>query len=82
VLEIIRKGEVDNLTDHLNSIDPTNSIKFTYEQEQDGAIPFLDTLITRKHDGSLKLSVYRKRPIPTNTCSFLPIILSIKNWVS
>ncbi|XP_072046926.1 uncharacterized protein [Amphiura filiformis] len=38
VLEIVRKGEVDNLTEHLNSIDPTNSVKFTYEQEQEGSI--------------------------------------------
>ena len=44
VLEIVRKGEVNNLTEHLNKVDPSNSIKFTYEEEQDGAIPFLDTL--------------------------------------
>ncbi|XP_072017161.1 uncharacterized protein [Amphiura filiformis] len=68
VLEIIRRGQVDNLTDHLNSIDPTGSIKFTYEQEQDGSIPFLDTLITRKSDGSLKLSIYRKK---THTDQYL-----------
>ena len=49
VLEIVRKGEVDNLTEHLNKVDPTNSIKFTYEEEQDGAIPFLDTLIISNH---------------------------------
>ncbi|XP_072020268.1 uncharacterized protein [Amphiura filiformis] len=55
VLEIARKGEVENLTEHLNSTDPTNSVKFTYEQEQEGSIPFLDTLITRKPDGSVKL---------------------------
>ncbi|XP_072048298.1 uncharacterized protein [Amphiura filiformis] len=68
VLEIIRRGQVDNLTDHLNSIDPTGSIKFTYEQEQDGSIPFLDTLITRKPDGSVKLSIYRKK---THTDQYL-----------
>ena len=43
VLEVIRKGEVDRLTDHLNQTYPSNSIKFTYEQEKDGAIPFLDS---------------------------------------
>ena len=39
VLEIIRAGEVDNLTQHLNTIDPTNSVEFTHEPEQDGRIP-------------------------------------------
>ncbi|XP_072033051.1 uncharacterized protein [Amphiura filiformis] len=68
VLEIVRKGQVDNLTDHLNTIDPTNSVKFTYEQEQEGSIPILDTLITRKPDGSVKLSIYRKK---THTDQYL-----------
>ena len=43
VLEIIKKDTVEELTDHLNQVDETNSIKFTYEQESDGKIPFLDT---------------------------------------
>ncbi|XP_072014956.1 uncharacterized protein [Amphiura filiformis] len=64
VLEIIKRGETKNLTDHLNQIDPTGSIKFTYEEEIDGSIPFLDTQITRKPDGTTKLSIYRK---PTHT---------------
>ena len=61
VLEVIRKGEVDRLTEHLNQTDPSNSIKFTYEQEKDGSIPFLNTLIIRKSDGSVKLCIYRKK---------------------
>ena len=66
VLEIISKGEADNLTDHLNKADPSDSIKFTYEQEQNGSLPFLDTLIMRKPDGSVKLCLSQKdahRPI-------------------
>ena len=68
VLEVIRKGEVDRLTEHLNQTDPSNSIKFTYEQEKDGSIPFLDTLIIRKSDGSVKLCIYRKK---THTDQYL-----------
>ena len=60
ILEIIKKGETENLTQHLNQIDPTGSIKFTYEEERDGRIPFLDTLIIRKPDGSTKICIYRK----------------------
>ena len=60
ILEIVNKDQVDNLTDHLNQTDPTDSIKFTYEKESNNSIPFLDTLIVRKPDGSIKLLVYRK----------------------
>ena len=51
---------MENLTDHLNNTDPTGNIKFTFEKEKSGTIPFLDTLIIRKPDGSVKLLVYRK----------------------
>ena len=62
MLEIIKDGEVDNLTEHLNQVDQTSNFKFTHEQEKDGQIPFLDTLIVRKEDGTVKLLVQRKKP--------------------
>ena len=68
VLKIINKGQVQSLTDHLNQIDTTNSIKFTHEEEKDSQIPFLDTLIIQKPDGTIKLLVYRK---PTHTDQYL-----------
>jgi len=60
ILEVIKKHGVDGLTQHLNSVDDTGSIKFTAEQEKDQQMPFLDTLIVRKPDGHVKLLVYRK----------------------
>ena len=67
-LEVIKKGEAENLTQHLNTIDSTGSIKFTYEAEEKGSIAFLDTLLVRREDGSIKLKVYRKK---THTNQYL-----------
>ena len=49
--------------DHISSIDP--SIKFTVKGTQgNGAIPFLDTLVTLQADNYLSITVYHK---PTHT---------------
>ena len=68
ILKIIHKDGTQKLTDHLNTVDPTRNIKFTHEEEDQGRIPFLDTLIARKPDGSVKLLVYRKK---THTDQYL-----------
>ena len=47
----------------------TNHVQFTAEgQRRDGAMPFLDILVTPGRDGSLNTSVYRK---PTHTDLYL-----------
>jgi hypothetical protein len=47
-----------------NDVHP--NIKFTVEVGQNGSLPFLDILVSRRPDGSLGHSVYRKAtPIPT-----------------
>jgi hypothetical protein len=61
ILCIIKKDQPEALQDHMNRADGTGSIKFTKEEEADGCIPFLDVLIERKEDGSLKSTVYRKK---------------------
>jgi len=47
ITALIKKGSVEKLTEFLNSLDATRSIKFTYEVEQDGKLPFLDILLER-----------------------------------
>ena len=60
MLGIIRKDSVQKLTDPILTIDKSDSIKFTYKEEAEGKLPFLDTLIVKKEDGTIKLLVYRK----------------------
>ena len=55
--------------EHINNIDP--AIKFTVEGNQEnGTIPFLDTLVKQEVDNFLSISVYRK---PTHTDQFLQL---------
>ena len=63
----LQKSSVEAVLNHLNSISP--SINFTVEQEADNRLPFLDALVSRNEDGTLKVSVYRKQ---THTDRYLP----------
>ena len=52
---------------HINSVDP--AIQFTVEDnKEDGAIPFLDTIVKPETNGKLSTTVYRK---PTHTDQYL-----------
>ena len=60
---VIQKEEnKQNVLQHINSVDP--AIQFTVENnKEDGAIPFLYTIVKSETDGKLSITVYRK-PIP------------------
>ena len=51
---------------HINSVDPV--IQFTVEDNEDGVIPFLDTIVKPEAYGKLSTTVYRK---PTHTGQYL-----------
>ncbi|XP_076397942.1 uncharacterized protein LOC143266273 [Megachile rotundata] len=61
------REKLGDFLNYINSLDP--NIQFTMEIETpDRSLPFLDTLITRKADGTLGHQVYRK---PTHTNRYL-----------
>ena len=54
-----KQAHKQEFLEHLNNVDP--AIKFTVEENKDnGAIPFLDTLVTPLADNSLSFKVYQK----------------------
>ena len=66
-LEVIKKGNAVKLVKHINTADETQNIKFTHEGET-GSIPFVDTLLERREDGTVTAEVYRtkgsQQPVP------------------
>ena len=61
---IQQEGHKQTFLGHINNDDP--NIKFTVEGVQEnGAIPFFDTLVKPKADNTLSITVYRK-PAHTN----------------
>ena len=56
-----------DILQHISSVDP--AIQFTVESnKEDGAIPFLDTIVKPEADGNLSITMYRK---PTHTDQYL-----------
>ena len=55
----ILKTTVQETLSHLNSIRPT--IQFTVEEEQEGVLPFLDTQLQRRQEGTLDETIFRKK---------------------
>ncbi|XP_053690925.1 uncharacterized protein LOC128739464 [Sabethes cyaneus] len=66
VFAIVKERHLSQTLELLNSRHPT--IKFTVEKEVDGKIPFLDLIITKKEDNTLKFGIYRK---PTSTDRYI-----------
>ena len=62
---VIKRSCVEEFRDHLDGI--SSFIKFTYELEVDGRLPFLDVRVTRQHSGALTTTIYHK---PTHTNRF------------
>ena len=69
----VKKGELNNVLETLNSFH--DDIKFTYEMEGEGSIPFLDVYVQRKENGTFTTSIYRKKTssdVYINWNSFAP----------
>ena len=68
IMEKVPENSSERLTAHLNTVDPTGSIQVTCEEEQNRALPMLDAKATRQSDGSIEVSVFRKK---THTDQYL-----------
>ncbi|UYV70290.1 K02A2.6-like, partial [Cordylochernes scorpioides] len=58
VFAVIRKENLDGIMVMLNNLE--RGIEFTVETEREGFLSFLDVGLTRKEDGSILTSVFRK----------------------
>ena len=64
---IQKEDHEQNFLEHIKSFDW--AIRFTVEDnKEDGAIPFVDTIVKPEADGRLSITVYRK---PTHTDQYL-----------
>ena len=64
---IIERRYKEEFFQHINTID--KNVQFTAENtKEDGAMPFLDTLVIPQSDRNLLTTVYRK---PTHICQYL-----------
>ena len=80
---LIDPNKIPNVLQRLNSYNP--KIQFTYEEEKNGTIPFLDVLIKRTEENTLETTVYRKKTnnnVYMNWNSYSPLPLpSIKTSI-
>lgn len=57
---LICSHNVDRLIEFVMFLNSFQNIKFTMEMEEEGRLPFLDTLFIKKADGTLGRTVFRK----------------------
>ena len=65
VYSILKRTHLENFFQHINNLH--QNIKFTMEEESNGELAFLDTLLKRDN-GEISVLVYRK---PTHTDQYL-----------
>ena len=70
ILAVIPKTGISRFKEHLNTIDPTGSIKFTHEEMSGDHIPFLDANIHVTPSKTVKFTVYRKKTHTNQYLSF------------
>ena len=68
IFERAPEGTTEQFTEHLNTVDPTGSIKVTHEKEKERILPMLDASMRREENGSFSTKVYRKK---THTDQYL-----------
>ena len=70
---IQEEGQKQTFLEHINKVDP--AIKFTVEGNQEnGAIPFLDSLVKPEADNTLSITVWGNLHILISTCNGIATI--------
>ena len=82
ILEIIKRGKLEALTDHLNGIDKTKSIKFTHEPEKMARSRFWTSLSPGRRTDLSNYWFTGKPHTKTSTCRFNRIIHFSTNLLS
>ena len=80
MLVVIKAGKAEKLTEHLNTVNETENIKRTHMEEENGLIPFLDTLIERREDGSVNVKVQRKKTQTSHYMAFISHQTCTRRW--
>ena len=75
VYSIVKRTQLENFFHHIKNLH--QNIKFTMEEESNGELAFLDTLLKR-NNGEISVLVYRK---PTHTDTYYTTALTTKQVV-
>ena len=54
-VEVFKKGYAEKLTEHLNTINDTQSFKYIHDKEENWSIQLLDMLLESTEDGRVKV---------------------------
>ena len=80
VFSIVRKAYLQEILDHINNFHPQT--QFTNEEENNSALPFLDTLVQRNYDKTISVKIYRKPTLTNQYLKYTSLIQHLQNKVS
>ena len=68
IICLVHTGKAEQLQQRMNTTDCTGSIVFIRDDGENNGMPFLDAKFTKKEDGCVKSTVYRKKTRTRTLC--------------